>query len=465
MAFRTPTLDEQHATLIAVSKALQPDIDVSDTSTENLWLLTQAAGVTDNHANVAAAKNDLLPQTASGEMLDRWADLRGVRRKGATPARKAAALRVFGTPTTTVDDGTTFRHVSGLRFKTTNGDELVGPSGYVDCDVVAIDKGSATRLNAGETLTIETPVTGLEDEAELQKDLDEDGEDAEQDGALSPRVVSRFRDPPRGGTRVDYEQWALEIDGIAAAYPYPLRGGNGTVHLAALHAGSGAARILDSVEISDLQALIDAKKRPVSVKGFTVLKVVEEPTDVEVTVLPDGEPEHEFDWDDTTPPVVLSWNAGTRTLTFATDRPPSMAAGHRIAIDPASGSGGTGAERVIESLSSTDAVVLEADDDGDTPVATDTVYAGGPLVEPIRQAIIGLIDALGTANPDAHRYGTWEGNLRPIKIGSAAGAVDGVLEVAVAVPAATVEASDPAYPDNGEVGLITPGRILVRRAH
>jgi len=276
-------------------------------------------------------------------------------------------------------------------------------------------------------------------------------------------VVSRWRDPPRGGTRVDYQEWALEVTGIAAAYAYPLRGGNGTVHLAALHAGSGAARILDSVEVSDLQALIDASKRPVSVKGFRVLQVVDEPTDVEIAVTPDGEPENEFDWDDTAPPVIASWSAVDNKLVFTADRPASMAAGHRLVL----ATGDSGAERVIESLDLVDAdtVYLEADDAGDTPVATDTVYSGGPLVAPIRAAVIALIDALGTANPDARRYGPWEGNLRPSKIAGAAEDVDGVLSAAVITPAAIVEASDPAYPDNDTIGLITAGRILVRRAH
>jgi uncharacterized phage protein gp47/JayE len=465
MSFRTPTLDEQHAVLIAMHKAVLPDIDVSDAATANLELQTMAAGVTDNHAHFDAVKGDLLPQTATKDMADRWGNLRGVIRKGATPARKAAALRVVGTPATAVPDGTTLRHVSLLRFKTV-GNEDVGVDGFVDCDVAAIDKGSATRLNAGEILTIETPIPGLEDDAELQLDLDEDGTDREEDGDYVPRIVSRFRTPPLGGAQEDYVQWALEVVGNARGYSYPIRGGNGTVHLAALHAGSGSARILDTAEVADLQALIDTK-RPVTVKGFTVLDVLDEPEDVELTVLPNGEPEFEFDWDDATPLVVTSWTALTRTLVFTTDRPPSMAAGGRIVIDPASGSGGTGAERVIESLSGTDTVVLEADDDGDTPIATDTIYSGGPLVQPVRLAIIALIDALGTANPDAHRYGSWEGSLRPSKLGSAANTVEGVLDATVVAPAAIVEASDPArndeeYPD---IGLITPGRIIVRRQH
>lgn len=463
MAFRTPTLDEQHAVIVAHHKRLQPDIDVSDASTDNLWCQTQAAGVTDNHAHIKTVQADLLPQTATGDKLDEWADLRGVKRKGATPARKSAALRVVGTPTTLVPGGTTWRHLSGLRFKIPlDAGELVGPGGFVDCDLVAIDTGSATRLDAGQTLTIELGVPGLEDEAELQLDLDEDGTDREEDGDLSPRVVSRFRDPPRGGTRTDYAEWALELNGNKAAYSYPLRGGFGTVHLTALHAGSGTARILDAVEVAELQAYVDAKRRPVSVKGFRVLQVEALPVDVELTIAPNGEPEFEFDWDDTTPPVILTWNAGTRKLTFTGVRPASMAAGHRISLE----TGATGTERVIESLSGSDAIVLEADDDADTPVVTDEVYAGGPLVEPIRIAVRALIDALGTANPDAHRYGSWEGNLRPSKIGSAAEAVDGVLAASVVTPAATVEASDPPYTGaTPTIGLITPGRILVRRSH
>jgi hypothetical protein len=141
-----------------------------------------------------------------------------------------------------------------------------------------------------------------------------------------------------------------------------------------------------------------------------------------------------------------------------------MDAGHRLTIKPAAG-GGTGEQFVIEQLSGTSAVVLETEPTL-APVATDTVYAGGPLVESVRDALLSHIDNLGTANPDGQRYGAWEGNLRPAAVIRVASLVPGVLDVVSTVPVATVEATDPSYPDDDTtIGLLVPGRVLVRRAH
>lgn len=469
MALTIPTLDEKHAILIALHKRHLPDIDVSDMSDAWLELRTLAGAVTGNHAHLAAAFNDLMPDTATGDTQIRWGTMRGVVKKTATPARKADALRIVGTPTTAVPDAILLNHVSGQTFRTV-GASVIGAGGYVDVDVVAISLGSASRLNKGEKLTFDVPVAGLEEEAELQKALDEDGTDAELEGAYAARIASRWSSPPRGGAAVDYEQWALEVVGIASAYAYPLRAGLGTVHLTAMHAGSGDARILTAPEVAELQALID-KKKPVSVKGgsgvskaFRVLQVVAAPTNVEYKVIPNGEPEFAFDWDDTVAPIAHAatpWDAATRKLQFTAARPGSIAAGHRLII----GNGTTGKERVVEALSGADAVILEADSAGDVPVAGSIIYAGGPLVQPVRLVILALIDSLGTANLDTKRYGSWEGNLRPTAIGRVATAVKGVLDGVIVTPVVNVAASDPEYPDDATIGLITPARTLVRWNH
>ncbi len=465
MAFDTPTLDEEVEFQAAHMRHLFPTADVSEGSPNWLFLKTIAAGVTGNHAHIEAVKNDVMPDTSLGTELGRWGVIKGVAKKGATPARKSKALRVVGTPGTAVPNTRAMFHPpTGLKFQTANAD-VVGAGGSVDMDVVGVDVGSQTRLSAGETLQFTVPIAGLEETAELQLALDQDGDDAELDGDYRARVLARFSSPLAGNRADDYIAWALAVTGIATAFDYPLRGGVGTNDLAALHKGSGGVRCLSDGEVASLQAVIDAL-RPVGMKAFRVLKVtaIVAPPDVEVTIIPDGALEHEFDWDDTTPPTVLAWTALTRTLQFAAARPSSMQAGHRLTIDPVAG-GGTGKERVIESLSGADTVILENDPAGDTPAATDTIYAGGPLVEPTRQSIQALADGFGPANPDAKRYGPWEGNLRPNAVSRVATAVAGVLDGTVIAPVATVVANDPAYPDDQTVELIILGHILVRKQH
>lgn len=457
------TLEELHTFLIAdFYNTYRNDPnglpDVSQGSFNWKWLRTFAAGCAGGFANLNALISDLFPNTAEGTLLRQWATAKGLVVKGATGARKSKALRVFGTPTDVVPVEQVLTHANGLQFETTSSD-VIGPGGYVDVDVAAIDVGIKTRLNAGETLTFAVPIAGIQEAAKLVLDLDEDGADAEIDGDLQARLAKRFSDPPRGGAIADYVAWALEVAGIKSAFVYPLRRGWGTVHVAAVHEGTGSARMLSSPEVADLFSAV-TKRRPVGMRGFLVLDTFAESVDVEHTVVPDGEPEHGFDWDDSTPPTVTVWDPATRRVTFAT-RPDSMKAGDRVTFS----TGATGAERVIDALDSADSIILTVDLDGDLPTVAATAYSGGPLVQPSRAAILAHFASLGTANPDAKRYGTWEGNLRPNAIGRAAGSVSGVLDGTTIAPATVVEASDPAFPDDNPIGIIVPGQVLVRWQH
>lgn len=469
MAFQIQTLEEQHGFAINLARVLLPDLSLAEE--EILWHLLRvlAGGTYGNQAHINATRNDVMPDTAIDEMADRWGSLRGVARKRASPARKALALRFVGTAGTTIPDSTLLVHVaSGLQYRTV-GVKVVGAQGTVDADVLALDVGSKTRLPSKEVLRLQQGIAGLQDEAELQLALDEGGEDAELDGDYVPRYLERWKNPPLGGTASDFVKFATDAPekgggGKAAAFCYPLRAGFGTVDVAALNAGSGTFRVMTAGETTNLFAVMNAR-RPVGMRAFRVLTVVPQAVNVEVTIVDDGALSSALDWDDTVPPTCSGWDPAQRKLTFVGGaRPVSLQPNDRVTFSD----GATGRERVVEALLGADSVVLVADGSGDLPTpGTTIVYAGGPLIEPSRRAIQAVFDALGTANPDANRYGTWEGNLRPSAIGRAVAAVPGVLDLgAIVSPTATVVASDPVNnPLDSTIGLLIAGRILVRKAH
>lgn len=461
MSFVVSTLEEFHTFLVGLTKALLPLIDVSPKSYPALLTKTAAACATDNHAHIEAVKLDLLPDTAGDDgMLDRWGGIVGRVRKGATPARRANALRLVNNDSVGhgVTAGDALVHTSGLRFAI-NETATVPAQSTLDVDVVAVDTGSATRLPAGELLRFVVPPTGIEEEAELQLALSEDGDDREGAGAYRARILARFATPPLGGAQNDYVTWSLELAGIASAYCYPNRAGLGTVDVAALHAGTGTARLLDAGERATLAAYLETK-RPVHA-GVRVLEVVSQAVNVEVVVQDDGRESAAWDWIDEVPLTVSAWNGGTRTLTFTTDRPDSMQAGHRVVLAPVSGLG-DGAPLVIESLSGSNAVVLEVAP-GVAPVSTDVVYAGGGLTDPVRSALADHLASLGTANPDATTYGTWEGNLRLSAISRVVSDVEGVRDLGIIAPVANVAGIDLPFPYDYAIALLVPLRLLVRK--
>lgn len=496
-----PTFAEARDFLIALGKALFPDRNYGNAKSYHSRRAAFLAGAqTQLHAQIKAEADNAMPDTAAdGVPINRWGEeVLGIERKSATPARGTAAGRVRGTAATPVVAGEELTHPSsGLRYKigTTTA---VGGGGTVDVDIVAIDTGARTKLDAGQVLRfVNTPV-GLETNVTLVADVADDGYDDEPYGAYRDRVLSTFSDRSSGGNQSDYVDWMLEIEGVSSAFAYGNRAGMGSVDVIALHTGSGSDRELDAGEQAEVLAYIRTKAPlPIAAPGgpLRYLDAVIQEVDVEMTIEPNGESAYAFDWDDGgTPPVVLAWEPGgvARKLQFAGGaRPASMTAGHRIVIRGVA-SAQKGEVMTIEALSGVDSVILEDVPDV-SPAATDVVYPAGPLTEPIRSAIVAhmngetvyagrdrvptpassldstlglevLTTGIGPANP-SNTYGTWQGDLILAVLESIAMYKRGVRNVTTIAPAADVEGDDPSFPDDDtKIGLIAPGAVLVRPA-
>lgn len=494
MSFNVPTFEETRGFLLASFKRLFPDRAASPVHFFGKLVTWAAGAVTDLHAGVRSIERDVMPDTTEGALLDRWLYIlapggRRVR-KTATPARKADALRVTGTVGATVAVGDELIDpATGLRYQITE-DETIPLAGYVDVSLAAISTGSMTRLAAGTVLEFSSPPAGIVTAAELQLPLDEDGADGELDPAARARMLAALADPPRGGSPEDFVAWAEAIDGIAAAYCYPNRAGLGSVDVVAFHAGAGDARLLTALEEADLLAALQ-ERAPAQLSqasgALRVLTATPEDLDVEIAVEAD-----EWDWDDASPPAVTSWTGGTRTLDMST-RPASLVAGARLMVVPPS-AGGTGEQLVVESLSGLTSVVLVAPP-SNTPAAGDLVYAGGPLVEPIRAAVLAhlsgqivyagrgvpvpadtaaaagellrmnvLAEPLGPENLD-RTYGAWSGTARRTTLSKIATYADGAVDCDVVLPATDLDPTVYPVPNDDQIGIFAPRRCLIRRRH
>jgi len=510
MAYKVPSLEEMLQFSVAHFKAMLPDRNVGSRFSFNWKLLkTITGGATDVHAHVDTGLKDVMPDTARGGALDRWIFIfapGGKKlRKAATPARKAAAGRVRGSvaATTAVGDRLIHRPTS-LLFQINSNGTIPATAGaaFVDVDIVAVDTGSLTRLKKGEVLEYTSAPAGIQTKVELQKDLSDDGFDGEQDGDAHNRLLAALATPSSGGNQSDFVGWILAQLGISGAFTYPNRAGVGTIDVVGLHTGVGTARILNNAEAAALLAALQAlAPAQLAANGgaLRVLTVIGGSVDaanlanVELTVVPDGSPQYAFDWDDTTPPVVLSWTLATRTLQFTGGtRPITLQAGHRICLRGVASSQ-DGAPLVVEALSGADSVILQTAP-ANNPAAGDVVYAGGPLTDVVRGAILAhlngdvlyaaptgplpgaaavasstsvaqlhvLATGIGTANPGGI-YGPWIGTLLIGTLATIATYTRGVRKHTVITPAADQEAVDYAFPLDNQIGLLTPGYVLVRK--
>lgn len=466
-SFLTLTLDQLHQILIASYAGWFPNDDVSEGSDNWTRLRVVALAWAGDQHQIQVGYDDLLPDSATGIRLDRWGTILNVPRKLATPAKKSKALRCTAPAGTTVTLLAQLAHTDGTRYQVSAAGTVPALGTFVDVDLVAIDKGSITRKNKGELLTFTSPPVGVDPQASLVLSLDEDGDDDELDGDYRVRVLEKIAQPGMGGNANDYKVWALQVTGIATAFVYSARGGYGSVHVACFHSGTGAARALTVSEVAEVQAYIDTV-RPTSVKDFLVLTTSPEPNDVEVRILPEDGDANKFDWDDVASPrTVNTYTAGTRTLKLSSARPTDMEIGDRVVWKSLIAPFHNGSQVVIEAFGAADEVILRAPLAGEydwtatPPVAGNSVYSGSPIVEPIRQAILGLIDSLGPAR-GAFAALVWVGTLYTSQLFKIVQTADGVLDSTIVTPVANVVPAN--VPPSPTVGFITARQVIVRKA-
>lgn len=514
MPFRIPSLSETRDLIVALGRALFPTLDFSSRRSYHGRRSTYlAAAVTQIHAHVDGVARDAHPLTAGdGQPINNWGDATGVARKAATPARKAAAGRVRGAATSTAAIGSLLRHdATGLLFELASAVTIPGiisdPDSFVDADIVASEingsVGSQTRLDAGEVLNFVSTPSGIQTAVVLQLALDEDGFDSEQFGSYRARVLSTFSQAPSGGNQADFVKWTLAaLNTVTAAFAYPNRAGRGTIDVVGFYNGSGTARSLTALDRDAVKAYIQTQA-PFQISGdgggLRVLSTVADPRNIEITLEPNGQAAFLFDWDDAGPPTVLTWNGTDRKLQFAAALPASLRAGHRLTFG-AVASAQDGTEYKIESIFSSDTVVLEKVPPV-APVATDKIYSGGPLVTPVRDAIVAhlngeivyagrgltpipasvaastgisivgldiLAEGVGPANPaglyNSPNGPSWSGAVIRAVLFKIATYKAGVRNATIVTPASDYEATDDAFPNDAQIHYVTPGAVLIRRA-
>lgn len=451
--FDTLSVDELTEQNVATFANQLPDKNVGRNSDNwtRMRVLSGAAG--DIHDNVRAAYRDAMPDTVAEKLIGRHLGIWGIDRKGESEASGVDAGKVRGANGSTFAVTDTLVHKSGLRFKPTAGG-VVPISGEVLTGIISIDVGPETRLTAGEVLEWEIPPAGLEAQVVLVADLDSGGLAEEGLGAVRTRMLDRIRLGARGGSASDWKAWVLESAAyIATAYTWPNRAGKGSVDVAGLKLGSGAARLLDGSERTALLTYVNAK-RPVHA-GARALEVITQTQNVEVILEPKKDSAFAKDWAPEVQLTVSAWNAGTRQLTFGQDRPSSMGVGHRLVIEATSG-----VVLEIESLVSTNAVIL-VDALGQTPASPNDVYPAGPLTEPARDAILALFDTLGPRLGDFGQ-GDWESSLLVGDLSDVV-SIDGVRNRTLVTPTVDVEpTAESPYPDDTQVRVLIAGNVLVR---
>lgn len=199
-----------------------------------------------------------IPDTAEDEYLLRWVAIwlpNG--RKPATFASGTNAVQVSGLTGSVVLDGTMFVRADGAQFKSVGDVTLSSTTALVT--VTAVTANALSNTGAGVSLTLFQPVDGINSAAIVVAPGITGGNDEETLAALKARLIRRIQQPPQGGSKADYETWALEVPGVTRAWVKPLYLGAGTVAVFIANDNAVTAPIPDSGTVAAALAYIKEK--------------------------------------------------------------------------------------------------------------------------------------------------------------------------------------------------------------
>lgn len=261
--FVVPSLETIRQAILRDVQSLEPQADISEDSDYYARASSLAAVAEGIYAHQKWIIKQFFPDTADTDFLEKHAGLRGIRRRNATYASGRGAT-VTGQPNAAIKTGLQIKTDDNRFFETTES-TVISAQGSVVVAVRSLATGTAQNITQNTAGSFMAAPVGVQMDVVLNDVIG--ATDAESDASLLDRLLEIIRRPPAGGNRYDYRTWALSVDGVDAAYVYPLRRGLGTVDIAITSNND----VPSDDTLRRCQAYID-DVRPVTAKESKVVK-------------------------------------------------------------------------------------------------------------------------------------------------------------------------------------------------
>jgi uncharacterized phage protein gp47/JayE len=155
-----------------------------------------------------------VPYTATGVFLEAWAAMWNIFRQPAQAAIGTIQLQADSNGIPVAQGQTLTRNVDGFSYisvgNTTSQNNLLNVS------FAASTVGSTGNAPPGTPLTLQNSINGINQAGNAITITG--GVDVEIDTALRTRFLTRLADPPNGGSKSDYIDWALTVPGCTRAF-------------------------------------------------------------------------------------------------------------------------------------------------------------------------------------------------------------------------------------------------------
>jgi uncharacterized phage protein gp47/JayE len=268
MPFNRPTLAEIIGRIVADIESRLPGADARLRRNVLNVLGRSLAGASHGlHGHLDWAVEQLLPDSAESEYLERWGSIWGISRKPAVASK--GDVTFTGTDGAVIPAGTLLQRSDGAEY-TTDADGIIA-GGSATVAATASAAGADGDTATGSVLDLVNPIAGVNTQATVAAGDLGGGADIEGDDSLRVRLLARIQQPPHGGAEWDYEAWALEVSGVTRAWVYPHYLGVGTVGIIIVDDDSDPI-VPDAAKVGEVQAYID-ERRPVTAQALVLAPV------------------------------------------------------------------------------------------------------------------------------------------------------------------------------------------------
>ncbi len=443
-----PTIQRMIDVLIARvlgSPGLQ---DLNTSSGDDIWKIVNALARRTRAVLVdfAGFAVNTIPSTATGLWLDHWADT-------FLDAGRIAATAWVGTITFTagaglsppIPAGATLTFADGTEYETTAPIVPADWSGTPPTATAASDAitlGTDGNQANGTELTVNSPPAGVLSTAVIASTVT-NARDAELDPELQLRISNQTKYRPASGNEAHYRAWAMEVAGVTDCAVYPRWDGDTTITVVPV-GPPGSNRTL-SVAVRNAVAAKILAERPMNVTA-TVESLAAWAAAETVAVEVRAEPGYEQDWTNGTDSIdVASTSADKKTVFLDADPTGTIEVGDRVI--GYSGAGLVAEQRIVDVVTGAPTNSVHVTVAFSAALAGTTVLTpGGPLWQPVRDAIQDVFDVLGPSGSSTAgkprfppvESGELPPHLRLQDLYSAIGAIEGVESCLISDPASDV---------------------------
>ena len=214
------------------------------------------------------------PQTAEGQYLDYFAQMRGLERKNASKAEGTVRFYIDRAVShdLTIPAGTRCSTQGLVGFVTTEKAVLTTGSLFVDVPAEAEQGGDVGNVKASTIVYMTVPPVGIAGCTNPEGFLG--GADGESDEQLRVRVLDTYKRLPNGANAAYYENIALEEEAVRAVKVIPRYDGIGTV-----------AVVIAAEQDADMAAVLDRVQARMDImREIAVDVLVMAPTEIAVPV-------------------------------------------------------------------------------------------------------------------------------------------------------------------------------------